>query len=126
MELPAGEDARRMNEARESTVVAAANLPRKFTENEIGIGIASLKMFVGFSEIIGGGTGAIEEGAVHGGQRLANTDGGPMSVVFAEGTNALERIEENVLVPIVSDFVNGGGAPLKPHDFVIRAAKPAA
>src|SRR5229473_655743 len=81
------------DEVRDIGVFADANLPRKFTEDEIGIGIASLKMFVGFSEIIGGGTGAIEEGAVHGGQRLANTDVVPVSVVFAEVANALVRIE---------------------------------
>src|SRR5260370_1190600 len=126
VELLAGEDARRMDEVRDSGVFADANLPRKFTEDEIGIGIASLKMFVGFSEVIGGGTGAIEEGAVHAGQRLANTDVVPISVLFAEVANGLVRIEENVLVPIVSDSVNGGAAPLKPDDFVIRAAKLAA
>src|SRR5260370_41772965 len=49
-----------------------------------------------------------------------------MPVVFAEVTNALVGIEENVFVPVVGDSLNHSAAPLEADDFVVRAAELAA
>src|SRR5713101_7116622 len=46
-----------------------------------------------------------------------------MPVVFAEVTNALVGIEENVFVPVVGDSLNHSAAPLEADDFVVRAAQ---
>src|SRR5712692_6863797 len=119
VQLFAGEDARWMHKVRDGSLFPDTNLPRKFTEDEVRVGLSGLEVFISFSEIICSTT-------IRGGQRLANADVVPMSVVFAKVANALVRIEQNVLVPIVSDPVNVGATPLEPDEFVVRAAQLAA
>ena len=49
-----------------------------------------------------------------------------MTMVFAEVANALVRIEQDIFLPVVSDSVDLGRAPLEADDFVVRAAQLAA
>src|SRR5881628_613650 len=116
VELLAGQHARRMHVVRDGSLFADANLPREFAEDEIRVGIGGLEMLISFPEIICSTT-------IRGGQRLANADVVPMSVVFTEVANTLVRIEQNVFVPVISDSVDLGAAPLEPDDFVVRVAQ---
>src|SRR2546430_11966416 len=47
VELLAGQHARRMHVVRDGSLFADANLPREFAEDEIRVGVCSLKMLVG-------------------------------------------------------------------------------
>src|SRR4249920_3605573 len=95
---------------------ADADLPGKFAEDEIGVGVGSLKMLVILPEVVGGGEGSLR-------QFLANADVVPMAVVFGEVASGLVRIEKHILVPVIADAFDHNAAPLKADDFVIRAAK---
>ena len=46
-----GQDARRMHVFRDRSLLADAHLPRKFTENEIGIGFSGLEVLIVSLEI---------------------------------------------------------------------------
>src|SRR6267378_6162875 len=122
VELFAGQDARWMHVVSDGCLFSDANLPGKFAEDKIRAGVNGLEMLISFPEIICRHYSA----NLRGGQRLANTDVVPMSVIFAEVANALVRIEQNVFVPVVGNSADLGAAPLKPDDFVVRAAQLAA
>src|SRR6266403_2123073 len=119
VELLAGQDAGWMHVVGDDGVLADANLPGKFAEDKICVGVGRLEMLVGFAQVINGASLVRRK-------LLANTDVVPMSVIFAEVANALVRIEQDVFVPAVGDSVDLGAAPLKPDDFVVRAAQLAA
>src|ERR1700687_990498 len=122
VELFAGQDARWMHVVSDGRLLADADLPGEFAEDEIRAGVDGLEMLISFPEIICPHYSA----NFRGGQRLANTDVVPMSVIFAEVANALVRIEQNVFVPVVGDSVDLGAAPLEADDFVVCAAQLAA
>ena len=98
---------------------ADANLPGKFAEDKIRVGIGSLEVFVDLAKVV-------RRTPIGHRKLLANTDVVPMSVIFAEVANALVRIEQNIFMPAVGDSVDLGAAPLEPDDFVVRIAQLAA
>jgi len=100
-------------------VLADANLPRKFPEDKIRVGIARLEVLVGLAQVISSAHLVCRE-------LLANSDVVPMSVIFAEVANALVRIEQQVFIPGVTDALDFAMAPLKADDLVVRAAQLAA
>ncbi len=104
-------------------MLAHADLPREFAEDEVRVGVRGLKMFVALAKIVGGRAGTIKEGLFHAGQSLANADVVPMAVVFAEVANALVRIEKNVFVPVIIDPLNLAMTPLEPDNLVVRVAE---
>jgi len=100
-------------------VLADANLPWKFPEDKIRVGVGRLEMLVGLAQVTSSASLVRRK-------LLTNTDVVPMSVIFAEVANALVRIEQNVFMPAVGDSVDLGAAPLEPDDFVVRIAQLAA
>src|SRR4029077_6902281 len=115
----AGKHARWMDEIGDDGVFANAHLPWKFAEDEIGVGVGSLKVLVDFAKVVS--TTSIGHR-----QLFADAYVVPMAVVLAQIANALVRIEENVFVPIVGNSFDLTVAELKSDDFVIRAAEFAA
>src|SRR5580692_4575161 len=110
------QDARRLDVLRYGRVFADADLPGKFTENEIGVGVGSLEMLVGLAEIIRRGKARLRK-------LFANADVVPVAVVFGQVANGFIGIEEHIFVPTVSDALDSDAAPLESDDFIIHAAK---
>jgi len=100
-------------------VLTDANLPGKFPEDKICVGVGSLEVFVDLAKVV-------RRTSIGHRKLLTNTDVVPMSVIFAEVANTLVRIEQNVFVPVVGDSVDLGAAPFEPDDFVVRIAQLAA
>src|SRR5580704_4779721 len=96
-----------------------ADLPGKFAEDEIRVGVGSLEMLVHFAEVISRSESRLR-------QLFANADVVPMAVVFGEVARGFVRIEENIFVPVIANAVDGDAAALETDDFVIGAAKFAA
>ena len=109
-----------MNVFGDAGSLADADLPGKFTENEIGGGFGSLKMLVVFPEIIdvqdAGGSG--ERGKFFADRNIV-----PMALVFAEIAKTLVGIEEQVFVPVVAFAVGKNAATLEADHFVVGAAQ---
>ena len=122
----AGKDARRMNIIRDHSLFSDANLPGKFAENEIAVGLSSLKMLVALAKVIRRAARAGGKASLDSRELLADADVVPVAIVFAEVAKTLIRIEEQIFLPIVDDFFDLDVAPLEPDNLVVHAAQLAA
>src|SRR5580765_5955005 len=95
---------------------ADADLPGKFAEDVIRIGVGSLKVLVDFAEIVNGSE--LDDGKL-----FADAYVVPVAVIFREIVRGFVRIEEDIFVPVIADALDRDAAPLKSDDFVVCAAK---
>ena len=111
-----GQDAGRLDVIRNDGMFADTDLPGKFAEDVIRIGVKSLKVLVDFAEIVNGSE-------LVDGKLFADAYVVPVAVIFGEIVRGFVRIEEDIFVPVIADALDRDAAPLKSDDFVVRAAK---
>src|SRR5207245_399300 len=80
----AGKDARRVNIIGDESLFSDANLPGKFAENEIGVGVSSLKMLVALAKVIRRAAWAGGNSSLDSRELLADAAIVPVAIVFAE------------------------------------------
>src|SRR6267154_743418 len=108
VELLAGEDSRGMHIVSDGGVLTDANLPGKFPEDKICVGVGSLEVFVDLAKVV-------RRTSIGHRKLLTNTDVVPMSVIFAEVANTLVRIEWQLPQTTVSACPKERSVMAAPH-----------